>query len=93
MSTPVTSSTINPVDAIWSIIQSQSKTVRHAIYLRFKAEEKQDESSHNETDILGKLNALEPGPNGFLQLDTILPPSQSTIEELREDAYTDKYGI
>jgi hypothetical protein len=32
---------ISPVDAIWTIIQSQTKAVRQAIYLRVEAEQRQ----------------------------------------------------
>ncbi len=81
---------ISPVDAIWAIIQSQSKDVRHALFLRFKAEQKQEPAT---ADILRRLSELEPGPEGFLKLDSILPPSSLSAEELREDAYTEKYGI
>ena len=81
---------ISPVDAIWAIIQSQSKDVRQALFLRFKTEQKQEPAT---ADILRRLNELEPGPEGFLKLDSILPPSSLSAEELREDAYTEKYGI
>lgn len=81
---------ISPVDAIWAIIQSQSKDVRQALFLRFKTEQKQEPAT---ADILRRLSELEPGPEGFLKLDSILPPSSLSAEELREDAYTEKYGI
>ena len=81
---------ISPVDAIWAIIQSQSKDVRQALFLRFKAEQKQGPAT---ADILRRLSELEPGPEGFLKLDGILPPSSLSAEELREDAYAEKYGI
>ena len=81
---------ISPVDAIWAIIQSQSKEVRHALFLRFKAIEKQEPMT---ADVLRRLSELEPGPEGFLKLDGILPPSSLSAEELREDAYTERYGI
>ena len=32
---------ISPVDAIWTIIQSQTNAVRQAIYLRVEAEQRQ----------------------------------------------------
>lgn len=43
--------------------------------------------------LLKQLQSLGDGPEGFLKLDTVLTPSQYSIEELREDAYFDKYGI
>ena len=43
--------------------------------------------------LLSKLKALPNTPEGFLQLDTVLRPSHYTVEELREAAYAEKYGI
>ena len=43
--------------------------------------------------LLSRLKSLGDTPDGFLRLDTVLPPSQSSIEELREEAYFEKYGI
>ena len=44
-------------------------------------------------DLLSRLKALPNTPEGFLQLDTVLSPAKSSIEELREEAYSEKYGI
>lgn len=44
-------------------------------------------------DLLGKLKALPNTPEGFLQLDSVLRPAKTSIEELREEAYAEKYGI
>ena len=44
-------------------------------------------------DLLQKLEALDDSPEGFLMLDTVLTPSKSSVDELREDAYLEKYGI
>ncbi len=81
---------ISLVDAIWSIIQSQPKVIRDAIFLKVEEEQKHSKSSN---DIMKQLNALEEGPDGFLKLDDILPPSKMSVDELREDAYIEKYGI
>ena len=89
--TLTTTETINPVDAIWSIIQSQSKDVRHAIFLRIEDEQKKNMAESKK--VLQKLSELEEGPAGFLKLDDILPPSTQSVEELRESAYKEKYGI
>ena len=40
-----------------------------------------------------KLHALPNTPEGFLQLDTVLRPAKTSIEDLREEAYAEKYGI
>jgi len=82
---------ISPVDAIWAIIQSQTKAVRQAIFLRVEAEQGKNIAASDK--ILQQLNELEQGPEGFLKLDSILPPSKLSTEELREDAYMEKYGI
>jgi hypothetical protein len=44
-------------------------------------------------ELLSKLKALPNTPEGFLQLDTVLRPAKTSIEQLREEAYTEKYGI
>ena len=43
--------------------------------------------------LLKKLQALPNTPEGFLQLDSVLGPARSSIEELKEDAFLEKYGI
>lgn len=43
--------------------------------------------------LLEKLQALDDSPEGFLMLDSVLKPSSFSMEELREDAYIEKYGI
>lgn len=49
-------------------------------------------TEHNNR-LLEQLMALDNSPEGFLKLDTVLPPSTSSIEELKEDAFSDKYRI
>ena len=46
-------------------------------------------------ELLRKLQAIPNTPEGFLQLGGILgkPVSSFSWDELREDAYTEKYGI
>ncbi len=44
-------------------------------------------------ELLRKLKTLPNTPEGFLQLDTVLRPSRFSIEELKEEAYLEKYGI
>ena len=47
----------------------------------------------NGAELLRKLQSIPNTPEGFLQLDSVLSPSRSSIEELREEAYLEKYGI
>ena len=49
-------------------------------------------TEHNDC-LLEQLMALDNSPEGFLKLDTVLSPSTSSIKELREEAFSDKYGI
>ena len=44
-------------------------------------------------ELLRNLKALPNTPEGFLKLDTVLRPSRFSIEELKEEAYLEKYGI
>lgn len=44
-------------------------------------------------ELLRNLKALPNTPEGFLKLDTVLRHSRFSIEELREEAYLEKYGI
>ena len=43
--------------------------------------------------LLNQLQSLPDTPDGFLQLDTVLLPSQTSVEELREEALLEKYGV
>lgn len=53
----------------------------------------QFEDKGDNDNLLEKLEAIGDGPEGFLMLDTVLTPSKSSVEELRENAYFEKYGI
>ena len=53
----------------------------------------QNTSAADGEELLRKLKALPNSPEGFLQLDTVLRPAKTSIEELREEAYAEKYGI
>lgn len=44
-------------------------------------------------DVLEKLEAIKDDPKGFFKLDQILPPSSMSPEELKDEAYYEKYGI
>lgn len=44
-------------------------------------------------NLLSKLKSLPNTPEGFLRLDTVLRPAKTSIDELREEAYAEKYGI
>lgn len=83
------SSSVSPqeqslVDAIWSIIQNQTQSVREAIFK--KVADEQLVMTTNE-DLVHRLGALDPGPLGFLKLDSILPPSSASTDELLNEFY------
>jgi hypothetical protein len=59
---------ISPVDAIWTIIQSQTKAVRQAIYLRVEAEQRQAKAR----DAISAMRRQSEGNgNAELTLDEI----------------------
>ena len=62
--------------------------VDYAAELKSQAEVETDDNQ-----LLQRLKALPNSPEGFLQLDTVLRPAKSSIEELREEAYAEKYGL
>ncbi|MBQ9546493.1 MAG: hypothetical protein IJU90_04315 [Bacteroidales bacterium] len=49
--------------------------------------------TENTDNLLERLEALGDTPEGFLNLDTVLPPSQSSLQQIREESYLDKYGL
>lgn len=72
----------------WMIRVVKKAMVDYAAELRSQAEVETDDNQ-----LLQRLKALPNSPEGFLQLDTVLRPAKSSIEELREEAYAEKYGI
>ena len=68
-------------------MQTQMEKLMREYAAQFK------EPSKSDDQLLYKLKALGDTPEGFLMLDTVLTPSHSSLEELREDAYYEKYGI
>ena len=65
----------------------------HNVFVQFIREQSAPKPTTEANDVLEKLEAIKDDPDGFLKLADILPPSSSSIEELREEAYFDKYGI
>lgn len=72
----------------WMIRKLKKAMADYARELKAQAARKDDGK-----ELLRRLKALPNTPEGFLQLDTVLRPAKTTIEELREEAYAEKYGI
>ena len=72
----------------WMIRVLKKSMADYARELRAQAARKEDGEA-----LLSRLKALPNTPEGFLQLDTVLRPAKTSIEELREEAYAEKYGI
>lgn len=47
----------------------------------------------DDEDMLGKLKSLPNTPEGLLHLDTVLRPANTSFDELKQEAYAEKYGI
>lgn len=84
------------VNEVWSHFADE-KELLMLLQVRLK-ELMEDFSAKNKpsvdgNELLRNLKALPNTPEGFLQLDTVLRPSRFSLEELREEAYLEKYGI
>ena len=73
-------------EALQSWMEKQLERVMWEYASQFQVKESDDH-------LLEKLNALDDSAEGFLKLDEVLPPAKSSVDELREDAYLEKYGI
>lgn len=69
-------------------MQTRMEELMREYTARFK-----QQPSVDGAELLRKLQSLPNTPEGFLQLDTVLRPSQTSIAELKEEAYMEKYGI
>ena len=86
---------VNPVDALWTLIQGQTKAVRVALTKRLmeqlKATEVVDKKAAS--DLTKSIQALENDPEGFFKLGGFMADSKSSAEELLSEAMSEKYGI
>ena len=88
-------SEVSPVDALWTLIQGQSKAVRVALTKRLLEQEKAALAAKavDAKKFTQKINALENDSEGFLKLGGFMADSSVSADELLEEALTDKYGI
>ena len=95
MTTTYPQAEVSPVDALWTLIQGQTKAVRVALIKRLVEQEKASLAKKGAETILftQKIKALENDSEGFFKLGGFMADSSSNADELLEEALTDKYGI
>ena len=86
---------VSPVDALWTLIQGQTKAVRAALIKRLLEQEKATIAAKavDAKMFTQKINALENDSEGFFKLGGFMADSGSSADELLEEALTDKNGI
>lgn len=86
---------VSPVDALWTLIQGQTKAVRAALIKRLLEQEMAAKTAKAADAKLftQKIKALENDSEGFFKLGGFMADSSSNADELLEEALTDKYGI
>ena len=86
---------VSPVDALWTLIQGQTKAVRAALTKRLVEQERAAlaKESAESKKFTQTIRALENDSEGFFKLGGFMADSSSSADELLEEALTDKYGI
>ena len=86
---------VSPVDALWTLIQGQTKAVRTALTKRLVEQEKAALATKaiDAKQFTQKIKALENDSEGFFKLGGFMADSSVSADELLEEALTDKYGI
>ena len=86
---------VSPVDALWTLIQGQTKAVRAALTKRVVEQERAAIAAKaaDAKQFTQKIKALENDSEGFFKLGGFMADSSSSADELLEEALTDKYGI
>ena len=86
---------MSPVDALWTLIQGQTKAVRIALTKRLVEQERASLAAKGAgaKKFTQKIKALENDADGFFKLGGFMADTSSNAEELLEEALTDKYGI
>jgi hypothetical protein len=95
VTTTYTQEKVSPVDALWTLIQGQTKAVRTALTKRLVEQEKAALATKaiDAKQFTQKIKALENDSEGFFKLGGFMADSSSSADELLEDALTEKYGI
>ena len=86
---------VSPVDALWVLIQGQTKAVRAALTKRLIEQQRADRVAADATasDLTKRISTLKDDPEGFFKLGGFMADSKSTVEELLSEAMYEKYGI
>jgi hypothetical protein len=86
---------VSLVDALWTLIQGQTKAVRVALTKRLVEQEKAAMAAKAADAKLftQKIKALENDAEGFFKLGGFMADSSNSADELLEEALNDKYGI
>ena len=84
---------VSPVDALWTLIQGQTKAVRAALTKRLVEQARVELKATDAKLFTQKIKALENDSEGFFKLGGFMADSSSSADELLEEALTDKYGI
>ena len=95
ITTAYQSNDISPVDALWVLIQGQTKAVRTALTERLIKQQKDADvvDSDNSSELTKRIQSIENDPNGFFKLGGFMADSKSTAEELLNEAISEKYAI
>ena len=95
MVTTYPQSEVSPVDALWTLIQGQTKAVRAALTKRLVEQERAAlaKESAESKKFTQKIRALENDSEGFFKLGGFMADSSSSADDLLEEALTDKYSI
>ena len=90
-------SEVSPVDALWTLIQGQTKAVRAALTKRLVEQERAAMAAKlkaaDAKQFTQKIKALENDSEGFFKLGGFMADSSNSADELLEEALTEKYGI
>ena len=94
ITTAYQSNDISPVDALWVLIQGQTKAVRTALTERLIKQQKDADvvDSDNSSELTKRIQSIENDPNGFFKLGGFMADSKSTAEELLNEAISEKYA-
>ena len=84
---------VSPVDALWTLIQGQTKAVRAALTKRLVEQARVELKAADAKLFTQKIKALENDSEGFFKLGGFMADSSSSADDLLEEVLTDKYGI
>ena len=81
---------VSPVDALWTLIQGQTKAVRAALTKRLVEQERAAIAAKaaDAKQFTQKIKALENDSEGFFKLGGFMADSSSSADELLEEALT-----